>query len=84
MDLILRNANIHKYDGQVDIGIENGKFKEIKKEISEKGEEEIDLKGKLVTPPLVEIHVHMDAVLTSWRTKIQYDRDTFRRHRDMG
>ncbi|MCK4433150.1 MAG: cytosine deaminase, partial [Methanomicrobia archaeon] len=64
MDLILRNANVWKYNGLTDIGIENGKFKKIKKEISEKGEEEIDLKGKLVTPPLVEIHVHMDAVLT--------------------
>ena len=64
MDLILRNANVWKYKGLTDIGIENGKFKKIKKEISEKGEEEIDLKGKLVTPPLVEIHVHMDAVLT--------------------
>ncbi|NMC60725.1 MAG: cytosine deaminase [Candidatus Methanofastidiosa archaeon] len=64
MDLILRNARLKDSNELIDIGIEGGRFFEIKKNIPEKGDEEIDLKGRFVSPPLVEIHVHMDAALT--------------------
>ncbi|NPV50237.1 MAG: cytosine deaminase [Candidatus Methanofastidiosum sp.] len=64
MDLILRNARLSDNNYLVDIGINGGKFSEIKKSISAKGDEEIDLQGRFVSPPLVEIHVHMDAALT--------------------
>ena len=64
MELILRNARLNDNNYLVDIGICDGKFCEIKKNIAQKGDEEIDLKGRFVSPPLVEIHVHMDAALT--------------------
>ena len=64
MDLILRNTRLNDDSYLVDIGIQDGKFSEIKKNITQKGDEEIDLKGRFVSPPLVEIHVHMDAALT--------------------
>ena len=64
MDIVLRNARLNDNNYLVDIGISDGKFSEIKKNITKKGDEEIDLKGRFVSPPLVEIHVHMDAALT--------------------
>ncbi|MCC7572250.1 MAG: cytosine deaminase [Candidatus Methanofastidiosum sp.] len=64
MDLILRNARLYDNNHLVDIGINDGKFSEIKNSIGAKGDEEIDLQGRFVSPPLVEIHVHMDAALT--------------------
>ncbi len=60
----MRNARLKDSNELIDIGIEGGRFFEIKKNIPEKGDEEIDLKGRFVSPPLVEIHVHMDAALT--------------------
>ncbi len=62
MDLIVRNAKLR--DGKVvDIGIKNGVIEKIGK-VDEKGEIEIDASGKLVSPPFVDPHVHLDAVLT--------------------
>lgn len=64
MELILRNARFKDSLELFDIGIDDGKFISIKKNISEKGDEEIDLGGRFVSPPLVELHVHLDAALT--------------------
>ncbi|NLD19526.1 MAG: amidohydrolase family protein [Clostridiales bacterium] len=64
--LLIKNAKLRYEEGLKDILIENGKFKEIAKAISEKpGTEVIDAAGSLVTPPIVDPHVHLDAVLVS-------------------
>ncbi len=61
MDLVVRNA---KVNGKiVDIGVKNGKIEKIGK-VDEKGEIEIDANEKLVSPPFVDPHVHLDAILT--------------------
>ncbi len=61
MDLIVRNA---KVNGKLtDIGVKDGKIVKIGK-IDEKGEVEIDANGRLASPPFVDPHVHLDAVLT--------------------
>lgn len=52
-------------DQPVDIAIEAGKIAAIAPQISATGQVELDLKGKLVSPPFVESHVHLDSALTA-------------------
>lgn len=64
-DLIIRNAQLHRRDGLVDIAIKQGRFSRIGKDLaSESAEREIEAAGKLVSPPFIDAHVHLDAVLT--------------------
>ncbi len=60
LDLRLRNARVPGEDAPRAIGIAGGKI------APDEGDarEEIDLGGALVTPALVEPHIHLDAVLT--------------------
>lgn len=62
--LIIRNAKLRNKDSLVDISIENGKFKDIKENIKGEFEKVIDAKGKLVSSPFIESHVHLDSVLS--------------------
>ncbi|MBW2689432.1 MAG: amidohydrolase family protein, partial [Deltaproteobacteria bacterium] len=48
-----------KLDDTCDILIEKGKITAIGKDLDEKGAEVIDATGKVVTPGLVDIHVHL-------------------------
>jgi cytosine deaminase len=67
MDLLLRNAQVIGADGPVDIGIQNGiiiRMGPADGRSVRESTETIDLEGRLVTPPLVEPHIHLDAVLT--------------------
>src|SRR3954454_12219612 len=59
MDLILRGARIDGASGLVDIGIDRGKFAAIQPKLEASGKE-IDLGGRLVTPPFCETHIHLD------------------------
>jgi len=49
----------------VDIAIEAGRIVAIAPQIAAIGQSELDLKGKLVSPPFVESHVHLDSALTA-------------------
>jgi cytosine deaminase len=62
-DMLLRNARVAGQDSLTDIAIENGIITEAGPDTS--AAELIDLGGRLVTPPLVEPHIHLDAVLTA-------------------
>src|SRR5215813_4965112 len=62
IDLILRNARVAGQDALSEIGVDNGVIAAVSDE--ETAAETIDLAGRLVTPPLVEPHIHLDAVLT--------------------
>lgn len=64
MELIIRNAQLRGKEELTDIGIENGEFKEISPKIDFIAPKEIDAKGKLVSPPFVESHVHLDSSLS--------------------
>ena len=63
-DLIIRNARLHRRDTLVDIAIKDGKFARIAGDISESATRELDAAGRLVSPPFIDAHVHLDAVLT--------------------
>lgn len=64
-DLIIRNALTRKNgDDLVDIVIKDGKVSKISAKISDKGNEEIDAKGNLVTESFINGHLHLDKVYT--------------------
>ncbi len=62
IDLLLRNARLARTEELTAIGIDNGLLVEAGDD-AEAGEI-IDLGGRFVSPPLVEPHIHLDAVLT--------------------
>jgi cytosine deaminase len=64
MDLIIRHASLPDGRRDVDIGIEGGRFAAIQPALPAKGAEEIDAGGRLVAPPFVDPHFHMDATLS--------------------
>ncbi|MBI4944499.1 MAG: amidohydrolase family protein [Actinobacteria bacterium] len=66
MDLLLRNAVLLGTDHPVDVLVSGGTVAAIGPDLpAPDGEHEVeDLAGRLVTPPLVEPHIHLDAVLT--------------------
>ncbi len=64
-DLLLHHVQLHRQQGLVDIAIENGRFVRIAPDLSsESATHTLDIAGKLVLPPLIDSHVHLDAVLT--------------------
>lgn len=66
-DLIIRGGTVADGNGgelfEADVAITGGKISEIGK-ISAKGREEIDARGKLVTPGFVDVHTHYDGQVT--------------------
>jgi len=65
MDIILRNARIHSREGLWNIGIAKGRIAKISKGLRGTHDETLDLKGRLVMPSFIDMHVHLDAVFTS-------------------
>src|SRR5690348_17452509 len=65
IDLLLRNARVAGQDTLSDLGVTGGRLV-TGGALAAAGPagEVIDLGGRLVTPPLVEPHIHLDAVLT--------------------
>ncbi|WP_367120457.1 cytosine deaminase [Microcoleus sp. PH2017_30_WIL_O_A] len=49
----------------VDIAIDDDTIVAVSSRISGLGEQEIDIHGKLVSPPFVESHIHLDSALTA-------------------
>jgi cytosine deaminase len=61
VDLLLRNAVLPRSTETVDLAVDGGVLVAAE---GQEARETIDLGGRLVTPPLVEPHIHLDAVLT--------------------
>ena len=64
MDLILRHANLPDGRTDIDIGIEGGRIVAVGPALAAQAAEEIDVSGRLVSPPFVDAHFHMDATLS--------------------
>ncbi len=68
MSLVVRNARL--LDGRVvDLLAEDGRWTRIGASVTADGAEEIDAAGRLVTPPLVDCHLHLDASLTAGKPR---------------
>ena len=57
------NTNIYRNNSATEFIVENGKITEMGTNLPE-CDEEIDLKGKLIMPPYVDPHLHLDYVYT--------------------
>ncbi len=64
LDLIVRNANLPDGRKGIDIGIQGGKIIAVEPNLQAQAQEEIDATGRLVSPPFVDPHFHMDATLS--------------------
>lgn len=63
-DLIVRNANLPDGRRGVDIAIAGQTIAAVGPKINATAREEIDTAGRLVSPPFVDPHFHMDATLS--------------------
>lgn len=63
LDLIVRQANLCGYDTPRDIACHDGRIIEVAPRIQALSAREIDATGRLVTPPFVDSHFHLDATL---------------------
>jgi cytosine deaminase len=63
MDLVIRRASVAGHERPVDIAVRGERIVRVGA-VDERGAEEFDAAGRLVTPALVEPHIHLDAVLT--------------------
>jgi cytosine/creatinine deaminase len=64
LDLIIKNANLPDGRAGIDIGIAQGRIAAVEAGIAADGAEVIDATGRLVSPPFVDPHFHMDATLS--------------------
>ncbi len=69
------NATIYRNNEASEILVENGVIREVGKNLP-KAEEEIDLKGRLVVPPYVDAHLHLDYVYTGGNDGAKNDTGT--------
>jgi cytosine deaminase len=66
VDLLLRGARLPDRDTLVDIAIDDGRIVAIEP-LARPARESVDLGGRLVTPGLVEAHIHLDKALLTDR-----------------
>lgn len=64
LDLILRQARLPNGQGPLDIGIAAAKVAVIAPQINAEAHAEMDVAGRLVSPPFTDPHFHMDATLS--------------------
>ena len=64
--MLYRNARIENAETCVDFRVADGKFESVGLNLATRsGEDVVDLKGKLVLPPFVEPHIHLDTTMTA-------------------
>ena len=72
-DLVIRGGELADGDGgalrQADVAVAGGRIVEVGR-VTGRGHDEIDARGKLVTPGFVDIHTHYDGQAT-WDSRLQ-------------
>ncbi|TDQ43000.1 cytosine deaminase [Aureibacillus halotolerans] len=64
--MIIKRAKLRHKDGLWDIEVSNGIFQRIAATIEPKeGDDVLDVEGKLVLPPFIEPHIHLDTTMTA-------------------
>jgi cytosine deaminase len=64
--MLIKNVFIENNEHKSDIRITDGVFVEIADDLTPlQGEEVVDMGGKLVLPPFIESHIHLDTCLTA-------------------
>jgi cytosine deaminase len=70
LDLILRGANLPDGREGQDIAVAGERIAEVAPRIEADALREIDARGRLVTPPFVDAHFHMDSTLSLGRPRL--------------
>jgi cytosine deaminase len=70
LDLIIRNANLPDGRTGMDIAIENGLIAEVVHGLEARAHREIEAAGRLVSPPFVDSHFHLDSTLTYGQPRV--------------
>lgn len=70
LDLILRGANLADGRENQDIAIADGRIVAVEPALKAEATREIDVAGRLVTPPFVDAHFHMDSTLSLGRPRL--------------
>ena len=63
-DLIVQNANLPDGRRGIDIAVKGGRVAAVGPRITAEAREVIDASGRLVTPPFIDPHFHLDATLS--------------------
>ena len=63
-DLIIKNANLPDGRSAMDIACKDGRIAAVEKAITAEAGAIIDADNRLVSPPFVDPHFHMDATLS--------------------
>jgi cytosine/creatinine deaminase len=64
MDFIFRKANLPDGRTGIDIGIEGDRIAAVEPSLKATATEELDAEGRLLSPPFVDPHFHLDAALS--------------------
>ena len=64
LDLIVRHATLPDGRRDIDIGVRDGRIAALQPGLDATGTVELDATGRLVSPPFVDAHFHMDSTLT--------------------
>jgi cytosine/creatinine deaminase len=64
MDLIIRNANLPDGRAGIDIGVAADRIVAVEPKLQAAAGREIDATGRLVSPPFIDAHFHMDSTLS--------------------
>ncbi|WP_409303415.1 cytosine deaminase [Peribacillus sp. SCS-155] len=68
--MIIKNAKLRNREGLWQILIEDGEIKRVANQIDiMEGQEVMDVDGKIVLPPFIEPHIHLDTTLTAGEPK---------------
>ena len=70
LDLLIRNANLPDGRTGVDIAVDNGLIADVAPALEARAHREIDAGGRLVSPPFVDSHFHLDSTLTYGRPRV--------------
>jgi cytosine deaminase len=70
LDLIIRNANLPDGREGMDIGVADGLIADVTPALEAPARREIDAAGRLVSPPFVDSHFHLDSTLTYGQPRV--------------
>ena len=62
MQLLIKNAKLRNQEALVDIAIDGGLIQAVGKDVGQQADRVIDVGGALVTPALIDPHIHLDKV----------------------
>jgi len=81
-NLVIRNCYLADRDAVMDVAVADGIVTEIAEDVEGTGDREIDAAGNLVSPGLVDCHVHIDRAFAATGDRRPCDNDVPLRNRD--